>query len=148
LIACAKAIQRKALADETALAEAPSSPEEEERERLQQQVDNLFEVGECLAHAMESENSVAEDEDMLDIEDNVVFAETNENEVQMLAPLRDKSERRMLISNTQHRSASPCPQTMNEVLIKAWDLVLVQLASVSGIVEVVRYPGVEVERSR
>jgi hypothetical protein len=85
---------------------------------------------------------------MLDIEDDVVFAEMNENEVQMLAPLRDESERRMLISNTQRRSASPCPQTMNEVLVKAWDLVLVQLASVSGIVEVVRYPGVEVERSR
>jgi hypothetical protein len=38
---------------------------------------------------MDSENTVAEGENMLDAGDEMVLAEANENEVPMLAPMRE-----------------------------------------------------------
>lgn len=95
LLAGAKAVQSKALADEKALAEAPSPSAEEERDWIQQHMEYLDEmIEEHLIQEMEMEleDAAGEDEDMLDVGEEMVFAVTNENEVPMLAPLREESD--------------------------------------------------------
>jgi hypothetical protein len=89
-----------------------------------------------LAQAMELE-------DMVYVEDETVFAETKENEVPILGPLGMNRTRRWLLLNK-----STSPLKTDELLVEAWRSMLVQLVSVSEIVEVARCPAEEVERFR
>jgi hypothetical protein len=89
---------------EKALAEAPSHSEEVGRDWIQQQVENLVDMGERSAQVMDSEDTVAEHENILDAGDGMVFAEANEHEVPMLAPMREEPDDDELVDVKQTTS--------------------------------------------